>query len=101
MKILLVATNRMMTPFPVYPIGVDYVATALRDHHEVRVMDLACDDADATLTASLERMSAMVTERAKGRRHWVTGSGSAEMAQVLKRMYQRGRTGPLWDRLVA
>jgi len=52
MKLLLVATNRMMTPFPVYPIGVDYVATALRDHHEVRVMDLACDDADATLTAS-------------------------------------------------
>ena len=50
---------------------------------------------------SLERMSAMVTERAQGRRHWVTGSGSAEMAQVLKRMYQRGRTGPLWDRLVA
>jgi hypothetical protein len=40
----------------------------------------------------------MVRERARGRRHWVTGSGSAEMAQTIKRMYQRGRIGPLWDR---
>jgi radical SAM superfamily enzyme YgiQ (UPF0313 family) len=42
----------MLTPFPVYPIGVDYVATALRDHHEVRVLDLACDGAEAALLAS-------------------------------------------------
>jgi radical SAM superfamily enzyme YgiQ (UPF0313 family) len=51
MKILLVATNRMMTPFPVYPIGVDYVATALRGRHDVRVMDLACEGAEAALIA--------------------------------------------------
>jgi radical SAM superfamily enzyme YgiQ (UPF0313 family) len=50
-KVLLVATNRMLTPFPVYPIGVDYVATALRDRHEVRVLDLACDGAEAALLA--------------------------------------------------
>jgi hypothetical protein len=54
MKILLVATNRMMTPFPVYPIGVDYVATALRDRHDVRVMDLACDGAEAALTSACQ-----------------------------------------------
>jgi radical SAM superfamily enzyme YgiQ (UPF0313 family) len=48
-KVLLVATNRMITPFPVYPIGVDYVATALRDRHEVRVLDLACEGAEAAL----------------------------------------------------
>lgn len=54
MKILLVATNRMMTPFPVYPIGVDYVATALRGRHDVQVMDLACDGAEAALTSACQ-----------------------------------------------
>jgi len=52
MKVLLVATNRMMTPFPVYPIGVDYVATALRGRHEVRVLDLACDGAEDALMSA-------------------------------------------------
>jgi len=55
MKILLVATNRMMTPFPVYPIGVDYVATALHGRHDVRVMDLACDGAEAALASACQR----------------------------------------------
>jgi radical SAM superfamily enzyme YgiQ (UPF0313 family) len=48
-RVLLVATNRMLTPFPVYPIGVDYVASALRERHEVRVLDLARDDGEAAL----------------------------------------------------
>lgn len=52
MRVLLVATNRMLTPFPVYPIGVDYVATSLRDRHEVRVLDLACDGAEIALVAA-------------------------------------------------
>jgi radical SAM superfamily enzyme YgiQ (UPF0313 family) len=52
MRVLLVATNRMMTPFPVYPIGIDYVATALAGRHEVRVLDLACDSAEDTLVAA-------------------------------------------------
>ena len=51
MRALLVATNRMLTPFPVYPIGVDYVATALRDRHDVRVLYLACEGAEAALVA--------------------------------------------------
>lgn len=54
MKVLLVATNRMLTPFPVYPIGVDYVATALRKRHEVRVLDLACDGAEPALVAACQ-----------------------------------------------
>jgi hypothetical protein len=54
MKVLLVATNRMMTPFPVYPIGVDCVATSLRERHEVRVMDLACDGAEAALASACQ-----------------------------------------------
>ena len=52
MRVLLVATNRMMTPFPVYPIGVDYVATALQGRHEVRVLDLATDNAETSLVAA-------------------------------------------------
>jgi radical SAM superfamily enzyme YgiQ (UPF0313 family) len=54
MRVLLVATNRMTTPFPVYPIGIDYVATALRGRHEVRVLDLACDGAEAALTQACQ-----------------------------------------------
>jgi len=52
MRVLLVATNRMLTPFPVYPIGVDYVATALAGRHVTRVLDLACAEADNALMAA-------------------------------------------------
>ena len=52
MRVLLVATNRVDTPFPVYPIGVDYVATALRDRHDVQVLDLACAGSEAALLAA-------------------------------------------------
>ncbi len=51
MRVVLVASNRTMTPFPVYPIGLDYVATALRRQHELRVVDFAADDAEAELVA--------------------------------------------------
>jgi radical SAM superfamily enzyme YgiQ (UPF0313 family) len=52
MRVLLVATNRTMTPFPVYPIGLDYVATALGDRHELRVVDCVAEDAEADLVAA-------------------------------------------------
>ena len=52
MRVLLVATNRTMTPFPVYPIGLDYVATALGNAHDLRVVDFAADDAEAELVAA-------------------------------------------------
>jgi radical SAM superfamily enzyme YgiQ (UPF0313 family) len=42
----------------------------------------------------------LVSTRSRGRRHWVVGSGDASTAAVMKRMYQRGQVGPLWDRLV-
>jgi radical SAM superfamily enzyme YgiQ (UPF0313 family) len=51
MRVLLVATNRMLTPFPVYPIGLDYVATALRGRHALRTVDLVADGAEAALAA--------------------------------------------------
>ena len=49
---------------------------------------------------AMDAIAAMVTGRARGRRHWITGSGSAEMAEAIRRMYQSGLIGPLWDRLV-
>ncbi|MDD5223239.1 MAG: cobalamin-dependent protein [bacterium] len=40
MKVLLVSTNKYKNPYPVYPIGLDYVAGAIADSHEVRILDL-------------------------------------------------------------
>lgn len=45
MRILLVSANRERLPSPVVPIGVLYVAGAVRDAHDVRVVDL-CFEAD-------------------------------------------------------
>ena len=40
MKVLLVATNTLMEPYPVYPLGLDYVAAAISGKHQVRISDL-------------------------------------------------------------
>ena len=40
MKILLLSPNLSITPSPVYPIGLDYVAGAVLPRHEVRIVDL-------------------------------------------------------------
>ncbi len=40
MRILLVSANTSIDPYPVYPLGLDYVAGAIGDRHEVRIMDV-------------------------------------------------------------
>lgn len=40
MKILLISANTVKTPYPVYPLGLDYVAGAVRDEHDVRILDM-------------------------------------------------------------
>lgn len=40
MKILLVSANHWQSPYPVYPLGLDYVAGALEPAHQVRVADI-------------------------------------------------------------
>lgn len=40
MNILLISPNTLTTPYPVYPIGLDYVAAAVADRHHVRIADL-------------------------------------------------------------
>lgn len=40
LKVLLVSANTLTSPYPVYPLGLDYVAGAMNPMHEVRILDL-------------------------------------------------------------
>jgi radical SAM superfamily enzyme YgiQ (UPF0313 family) len=40
MKVLLVSANTNAQPYPVYPLGLDYVAGAIEDRHEVQIVDM-------------------------------------------------------------
>ena len=40
MKVLLISSNTLTEPYPVYPLGLDYVAAAIADAHEVRIADM-------------------------------------------------------------
>jgi radical SAM superfamily enzyme YgiQ (UPF0313 family) len=41
-----------------------------------------------------------VKARAKGRFNWVIGSGGDQTGALLRRMYERGYSGPLWEFLI-
>jgi radical SAM superfamily enzyme YgiQ (UPF0313 family) len=40
MKVLLLSVNTLTSPYPVYPLGLDYVAAALVPKHTVRIADM-------------------------------------------------------------
>lgn len=40
MRILLVSPNTLVVPYPVYPLGLDYVAASVSPDHEVQIADL-------------------------------------------------------------
>ena len=40
MRILLISANTLTEPYPVYPLGLDYVAGAISNIHEVRIADI-------------------------------------------------------------
>ncbi|MCJ8501597.1 lipid biosynthesis B12-binding/radical SAM protein [Desulfatitalea alkaliphila] len=40
MKVLLLSANTVREPYPVYPLGLDYVAGAIAADHTVRVLDM-------------------------------------------------------------
>ncbi len=40
MRVLLISPNTLVTPYPVYPLGLDYVAGSVAEHHEVKIVDL-------------------------------------------------------------
>ncbi|NPU83541.1 MAG: radical SAM protein [Syntrophaceae bacterium] len=49
MNVLLVSFNRLTAPYPVYPLGLDYVAGSVRDRHDVRIVDLATSSPEGLL----------------------------------------------------
>lgn len=54
MKVLLVSANTLTQPYPVYPLGLDYVAGAIADHHQVRILDLNAEDDENVLFAVID-----------------------------------------------
>lgn len=54
MKVLLVSANRVHTPHPVYPLGLDYLLGALTPRHEVRLLDMNMAGGEADLAAALK-----------------------------------------------
>jgi radical SAM superfamily enzyme YgiQ (UPF0313 family) len=61
-RVLLISANRMRFPYPVHPIGLDYVAGALAPPHEVRILDL-CPLEEGQIEAAL---AAAIREHAPG-----------------------------------
>ena len=47
MRILLISPNTLRDPYPVYPLGLDYVAGSVAAEHAVRITDLQTVDRDA------------------------------------------------------
>ncbi|MEE9910204.1 MAG: radical SAM protein [Deltaproteobacteria bacterium] len=39
-KVLLISANMMKKPYPVYPLGLDYVAGALNSRYQTRILDM-------------------------------------------------------------
>lgn len=42
-----------------------------------------------------------VKERACGRFNWIVGAGENKTTRILPRLYERGFSGPLWERLIS
>jgi len=40
MNVLLISANTLTEPYPVYPLGLDYVAAAIADDHRVQIVDM-------------------------------------------------------------
>ena len=47
MNILLISPNTLTVPYPVYPLGLDYVAGSLADKHLVKIADLNTMDRES------------------------------------------------------
>jgi len=47
MRILLISPNMLTVPYPVYPLGLDYVAGSVSADHEVRLVDMQTVDRKA------------------------------------------------------
>ena len=51
MKVLLVSANTLKEPYPVYPLGLDYVSGAIAAEHQVQIVDMnSLGDRDSLAT---------------------------------------------------
>lgn len=54
MKILLISSNKLNTPYPVYPLGLDYVSGVIADKHDVKIIDLNTFDNNSKLIKTVK-----------------------------------------------
>ena len=57
MKILLVSANTLKAPYPVYPLGLDYVAGALDANYDVKIADVNDLNSPSGLTVMVRDFS--------------------------------------------
>ena len=57
MKVLLVSANTLREPYPVYPLGLDYVAGAIALNHQMRIVDMNSPDEYDSLAAVIKEFS--------------------------------------------
>ncbi|MDA8142294.1 MAG: cobalamin-dependent protein, partial [Desulfobacteraceae bacterium] len=60
MKVLLISANTVVEPYPVYPLGLDYVAGAIADRHEVRCLDLNVQTDGAALAGAIREFDPQI-----------------------------------------
>src|SRR5450759_2759624 len=54
-KVLLISANTLRMPYPVYPLGLDYVAGSLDSRYQTRIVDL-------NTVADLDDLGAIIRE---------------------------------------
>lgn len=54
MRVLLVSANTHMQPYPVYPLGLDYVAGAITERHPVCMVDMNAQEDGQALAEAIE-----------------------------------------------
>ena len=57
MKVLLVSANTLREPYPVYPLGLDYVAGAIAENHRVQIVDMNSLGGYDSLAADIKKFS--------------------------------------------
>ncbi|MBT8370150.1 MAG: cobalamin-dependent protein, partial [Deltaproteobacteria bacterium] len=60
MKVMLVSANTLREPYPVYPLGLDYVAGAIAPKHQVQIVDMNSLDDFGSLAERIEQFSPQI-----------------------------------------
>ncbi|MFC1856844.1 lipid biosynthesis B12-binding/radical SAM protein [Thermodesulfobacteriota bacterium] len=57
MRVMLISANTITEPYPVYPLGLDYVAGAIADRHKVQIVDMNATGQNDSLAKSIREFS--------------------------------------------